>query len=98
MRKGYYSDYAEYCLKFYIRHPNATFSNEANERNWKTAESIFKELDDSEKEILTYVYSERDTLADNVYNFSKVHNMEQEVIWKIIADTKYKIAERRGLI
>lgn len=43
------------------------------------------------------IYSEGDTIPDNVYQVSKRLNIEQDVLWNLIGDMESKIAKKRGL-
>ena len=44
------------------------------------------------------VYSNGDTIPDNVYKVSVDRNIKQDVIWKLINELERKVAKRRNLI
>ena len=67
MSKAFYSDFANHCLRFYTRHKEPEFRTEADKRNWEVCEEVLSKYPDREREILTFVYFEGDTIADNVY-------------------------------
>jgi hypothetical protein len=48
--------------------------------------------------MIVAVYSERDTLADNVYVTAKKYDINQAIIWDILKALERDVAVRRGLI
>lgn len=100
MSRTFYSDYVKHALRFYTRFPRrpATFNTDADRDNWTACDDVFKTYAYADKVILFDVYSGRDTLADEVYNASKKHNLEQNVIWEMMKAIEHKIAKTRGLI
>ena len=99
MNKPYYSDYVRHALRFYTRNLALTvFKNKADENNWVSCHKIFITYSNRDKDILAYIYSGYDTLADNVYEASLKHNLNQNIIWDMIKDFERKIARERGLL
>ena len=85
-------------MRFYARHPSPKFHSDADKQNWKACESALDSFTDKEKELLMIIYSEGDTIADNVYQLAKARNMKQDTIWKMVNELEKKVAKRRGLI
>lgn len=96
--RTFYSEYVNHCLRFYARHPKPIFHSEADKKNWAACENAFKGFNDYDKAMLLIIYSEGDTLADNVYQLAKARNMNQDTIWKLIGELERKVAKRRGII
>ena len=99
MNRPFYSEYVRHCLRFYTRNrtlPN--FKSEADKNNWYACATVLKGCTDRDRDIIFEVYSAYDTLADNVYEVSKKHNIDQAVIWDLMKSIERKIARRRGLI
>lgn len=95
----FYTDYARHCLRFYTRNLNASrFKSEVDKRNWLACVSAFKAYSERDRNILVSVYSNFDTLADNVYEAAKKYNINQALIWDMMKDIERKIAKKRGLI
>ena len=85
-------------MRFYARHPSPKFHSDADKQNWKACESALDSFTDKEKELLMIIYSEGETIADNVYQLEKARNMKQDTIWKMVNELEKKVAKRRGLI
>lgn len=98
MSKAFYSDFANHCLRFYTRHPNPDFHNDADRKNWEVCRDVLTAYPDREREILTFVYFEGDTIADNIYQICKKKGIEQDTVWKLVNDLERTIATKRGLI
>lgn len=96
--RAFYSEYVNHCLRFYARHPRPIFHSEADKKNWNACENALKSYNDYDKAMLMIIYSEGDTIADNVYQLAKARNMKQDTIWKLVNDLERKVAKRRGLI
>ena len=96
--RAFYSEYVQHCMRFYARHPSPKFHSDADKQNWKACESALDSFTDKEKELLMIIYSEGDTIADNVYQLAKARNMKQDTIWKMVNELEKKVAKRRGLI
>lgn len=96
--RAFYSEYVNNCLRFYARHPRPIFHSEADKKNWNACESALKAFTDYDRAILMIIYSEGDTIADNVYQLAKSRNMKQGTIWKLINELERKVAKRRGSI
>lgn len=98
MSKAFYSDFANHCLRFYTRHKDPEFRTEADKRNWEVCEEVLSKYQDREREILTFVYFEGDTIADNVYKISLAKGVTQDTVWKLVNGVEREIALQRGLI
>ena len=96
--RAFYSEYVNHCLRFYTRHPRPIFHSEADKKNWNACENALKGYNDYEKAMLMIIYSEGDTIADNVYQLAKARNIKQDTIWKLVNELERKVAKRRGLI
>ena len=98
MSRAFYSDFANHCLRFYTRHKDPEFHNEADKRNWEVCEEVLSQYPPREREILTFIYFEGDTIADNVYKISLAKGISQDTVWKLVNDIERQIATQRGLI
>lgn len=98
MGRAFYSQYVNHCLRFYARHPKPKFHSEADKNNWYACDNALKGFADSERDILLTIYSEGDTIPDNVYQMAKAKNLKQEYLWKLVNELERKVAKRRGLL
>jgi hypothetical protein len=94
-----FTDYVRYAIKFYVRHLDiVNFKKKAVENNWNACHKVISSYSTRDKDILVYIYGERDTLADNVYNASVKYKLHQNIIWSMTEDFEEKVAIERGLI
>ena len=99
MSRTYYTDYVRHALRFYTRHnTQPSFKSDVDKSNWLSCQSVFKKYSKKDVDILMSIYSGYDTLADEVYNACKKHNIEQNQVWDMMKDVERKIARKRGLI
>lgn len=99
MTRPFYSDYVRHAMRFYSRNLQAiNFKNLVDRENWNACHDIVLRYSDRDKDILISVYGGFDTLADNVYETAKKHNVNQNVIWDMMKDFERVVACRRGLI
>lgn len=96
--RTFYSEYVRHCLRFYVRHPAPFFDNDADKQNWKACESALDGFTDKEKELLVAVYTENDTIFDNVCKVSTENNVKQDTLWSLINKLEQRVAKRRNLI
>ena len=96
--KSFYSDYAEHCMRFYSRYPHPKFRNFVDKQNWNACDYAIKLFTNDEQIILMRVYSEGDTIPDNVYHIAKEKDMQQDRIWNLVNELERKVAKRRGLL
>ena len=96
--RAFYSEYVTHCLRFYARHPKPIFHCEADKKNWAACENALEGFNDYDKALLLIIYSEGDTIPDNVYQLAKARNMNQDTLWKLIGVLERKVAKRRGII
>ena len=94
-----YTPYVRHAMRFYSRYPHLKeFKSEIDKANWFACHRAIQEYSSDDKDILLYVYCERDTLADNVYNASKARCIYQDIVWEMIREFERKVAIERGLI
>ena len=98
MPRTFYTEYVSHCLRFYARHPNPIFLSEADKYNWIACKNALKEFSDENRGILLSIYSDGDTIPDNVYRISKEKKVKQDSIWKLINELERKVAKSRRLI
>lgn len=98
MSRTFYSEFVNHCLRFYVRHHHPVFHNEPDKKNWNACDFAIKTFSDSDRAMLTAVYSEGDTIADNVYQIAKKNGIKQDSLWKLIGELERKVAKRRGLL
>lgn len=96
--RTFYSEYVQHCMRFYARHPSPKFHSDADKQNWKACDSALEGFTDKEKELLIAVYTDNDTIPDNVYKVSTENSMKQDTIWKLINELERRVAKRRNLI
>lgn len=96
--RTFYSEYVQHCMRFYARHTNPKFRSAADKLNWNACDNAMKGFSDTDRDILMTIYSNGDTIPDNVYKVSIDHNIKQDVIWKLINELERKVAKRRNLI
>ena len=98
MARTFYSEYVNHCLRFYARYPNPVFRSEAEECNWIACRNALRDFSNENREILLSIYSDGDTVPDNVYRISKEKKIKQDSIWKLINELERKVAKSRSLI
>ena len=96
--RTFYSEYVQHCMRFYVRHPSPKFRSDADKQNWKACDSALEGFTDKEKELLIAVYTENDTIPDNVYKVSTDNNVKQDTIWSLLNKLEQRVAKRRNLI
>lgn len=96
--RAFYSEYVNHCLRFYARHTKPIFHSEADKKNWNACDNVLKSFSDSDRDMLLSIYTEGDTMPDNVYQMAKSKGIEQDTIWKLIGVLERKVAKRRGII
>jgi|SRR3712207_1062439 len=98
MSRPHYSEYVGHCLRFYTRHKEPRFSSNVDRLNWEACRDALNTFCDSDRTLLHEVYSERDTMSDNVYQICKRENLCQDTLWKMVNDLEREVARVRGLI
>ena len=98
-REPTYTPYVRHAMRFYSRYPDIKeFKSETDKANWFACDRALEGYTINWKDVFKFIYSERDTLADNVYNASKRYYVFQDVIWEMMRELERKIAVERGLI
>ena len=96
--KPCYTDYVKRALRFYSRYPHKTdFKSDVDRANWNACYAVLRKCTPMERDIITYVYGEFDTVADNVYAMANQHHIHQNIIWDLMKDIERKVAIERGL-
>lgn len=99
MNRPYYSDYVRHALRFYSRNlSQPRFRSEADKNNWFACQKALSGYSDRDKDILVAVYGGYDTLANNVHEVAKKHNLDQSIVWDMMKEFERKVAKRRGLM
>lgn len=99
MNRPFYSEYVKHMLRFYARNLTINnFKNNVDKDNWSACNEVLGQYSGRDKDILIYVYGSYDTLADNVYEASLKHNINQNIVWDMMKEFERKIAKRRGLL
>ena len=96
--RTFYSEYVQHCMRFYTRHPHPTFRNDVDKLNWNACDAVMREFNDDNREIILSVYSDGDTVPDNVYKTAVARGINQDIIWKLLNLLERKVAKRRHLI
>lgn len=96
--RAFYSDYVNHCLRFYARHSHPIFHSEVDKKNWNACDDALKCFTDSDRDMLLTIYTDGDTIPDNVYQIAKSKGVNQDTIWKLIGELERKVAKRRGII
>lgn len=98
-REPVYTSYVRHCMRFYSRYSHPTeFYTPIHEANWQACHRAIQNYSTVDKNILKYVYGERDTLGDNVYNASMRFTVRQDLIWELMREFERRVAEERGLL
>ena len=93
------TDYAKHAMRFYARHLDARyFTNRVAELNWNACDNVIKTYPERDRDILIYVYGSFDTVGDDVFEMSKKHRINQNIIWDMMKEFERKVAKKRGLI
>ena len=99
MNRPFYSDYVRHAMRFYSRNVEISyFKSEVDKINWNACNKVINTYSERDKNILISVYKGFDTLADNVYEVAKTHNIDQNIIWDMMKEFEHKVAKRRKLI
>ena len=99
MNRPFYSEYVRHMLRFFTRNLTLIyFTSDVDNANWYACYEVFNQYSNKDKDILKYIYSSYDTLADNVYEASLKYNINQNIIWDMMKEFERKIAKRRGLL
>ena len=99
MSRPFYSEYVRHCMRFYSRNlTNPMFKTEVDAKNWYACHEAIMNVSDKAKDILVSVYGGFDTLPDEVYNASRKHSINQNIIWDMMKDFERDVAKQRGLI
>ena len=96
--RTFYTQYVQHCMRFYARHPSPKLHSDAAKQNWKACESALDCFTDREKELLIAVYTENDTIPDNVYKVSTENKINQDTLWSLLNELELRVAKRRGLL
>lgn len=102
--KPHYSEFVRHCLRFYIKtldeghggHP--VFKSDAERANWTACCQVLMGYPDSDIDIISQIYRPGDTIADKIYELSKIKRIPQDSIWALINSVERKIAKQRGLV
>lgn len=93
-----YTGYVRYMLQFYFRSLDKTsFKNDRDRINWEACNKVVNRFPTRDRDVFRYVYGEFDTLADNVFMFSRESLLNQDVIWKMLYELEKEVAIERGL-
>lgn len=95
--KTFYSDYADHCMKFYVRYRKPDFHNEIAKNDWMACDTALASFTKDECDLLCNVYWYTDTIADNIYHLSIEYKIPQNTIWKLVNTLRCEIAKERGL-
>ena len=99
MNRPFYSEYVRHAMRFFSRNLICTnFKTEVDEFNWQSCYIVICRYTKQEQDILIYVYSSYDTLADNVYEMSKKYNINQNIIWDMMKEFEKLVAIERKLL
>lgn len=86
-------------LRFYSRYlHNKSFRTESDRLNWMACNNVIEKYSPRDKDILTFVYGEMDTIADNVYTISKKFKINQSIVWDMMREFEKAVAIERGLL
>lgn len=96
--KTRYSEYVRSCMRFYARYPNPEFRSVAYENDWNACHTALNTFSQADRELLVYMFTSRDTLADNIYTIAKEANIDQMRLWSLERQLEKKIAKLRGLL
>lgn len=101
MSKPFYADYVNKMLRFYCRRVyNQDFKVEGHIEinNCLCVMKVLESLPEWDKNAIIEIYSQSDTLADNIYQISRKLNVKQDVLWTMVSKVTKQIAKERGLV
>ena len=104
MARPFYAEYVNHMMRFYaskvIDAPTKTqkFKSDADKKNWTVCETVMQHYEERERDILLTIYSQADTLGDNVYQLANELHIDQKEIWMLVTDMTRRIAKARTLI
>ena len=98
-REPTYTPYVRHALRFYSRYLHIKeFKKETDKANWLACHRAIQGYSPLDKDIFVYIYGERDTLGDNVYNVSRRYGVHQDVVWEMMREFERKVAVERGMV
>ena len=99
MARKFYSAYVEHHMRYYARYEKPNFFRcHADERSWYACKYVLDELSEKDRERILEIYRLGDTIPDNIYQLAKSENLNQDWLWKLLADFERNVALKRGLI
>lgn len=98
MTHRYYSEYVTHCLRFYARHENPVFRTDVDKHNWEACDRAIKSFSPFEQQMLLFIFRERDTLEDNIYQLARARCVSQKYIWELAGKLERQVANERGLL
>lgn len=106
----YYTDYVNHAIRFYLSTPD-TLSLEgkrkADMENWIAVQTVFHQLKQEDKQVLTEVYNAHYRLPEGVRIYcekmckgmnEKDKDLFEKKTWILITKVVAAIAKRRGLV
>ncbi len=101
MSKPFYADYVNKMLRFYCRRVHGQdfkVEGHIDINNCLCVMKVLESLPEWDKNAIIEIYSQSDTLADNIYQISRKLNVKQDVLWTMVSKVTKQIAKERGLV
>ena len=97
-----YSEYVNHMVRFYLTSPESIRIDghtAADINNWMAVQAVFADLNDSERSILTNIYSVRDRrIQDTIADYCRQFDLNPNAVWALLVRVTAKIARQRGLV
>lgn len=101
MSKPFYADYVNRMIRFYCRKVHGQdfkVEGHIDVNNCLCVMKVLDSLPEWDKNAIIEIYSQGDTLADNIYQISRKLNVKQDVLWTMVSKVTKQIAKERGLV
>lgn len=99
VNKIYYEDYANHCMRYYTRFPDAVFDSSVSAKDWLAVNQSLKEFKNSEKDFLIACYKSRqEEFEKSVCIVAEEYKIKPSYVWRCIRKLQKLIAVNRGLV
>ena len=98
--KTYYSDYANHCLRHYVRNrEKQDWGTEAANQNWEITDKVYQGLTLIEKEAVNHLYaSGEEKLTTSINRYAAESGLSVNWLYALVTKISKAIAQQKGLI
>ena len=99
MKKRFYTDFTEHCMRFYVTSPDIPpdFRSSADKENWMACRDALKEFKDDTQKTLVSIFSDKRPISDCISDYVEKTGTKSDTIWYLVRELERQIAEKRGL-